>query len=266
MSDLTVHPVANLFPMLADDELRELADDIQQRGLLQPIVLDAEGRLLDGRNRLAACELAGVEPTFTTYGGDDPDGYALAVNVQRRNLTKGQTAMVAARAWAVSAQTQRAAAAQAGVSKARITQAAAVVEHAPDLADAVVAGAMGLDEAYRIARKNKTEGESAESQLAKLRAEDPELADKVVEGELTLDGAWAERRAREAEERRQRQVATHQLCETVVAVAQMRGFDTGWKYDPAMALAGRAVTATVIDDARQAIDELAKIWRERNLP
>lgn len=69
----------------------------------------------------------------------------------------------------------------------------------------------------------------------------------------------------DAEERRQRLVATHQLCEVVVAVAQMRGFDTGWKYDAAMALPGRAVTTEVLTDARQAIDELLKIWDERGM-
>ena len=56
------------------------------------------GSILDGRNRYAACRLAGVEPEFTTYDGDDPEGYALAVNAQRRDLTKSQRAMVAARA------------------------------------------------------------------------------------------------------------------------------------------------------------------------
>lgn len=69
-----------------------------------------------------------------------------------------------------------------------------------------------------------------------------------------------------AEEHRQRLVATHQLCEVVVAVAQMRGFDTGWKYDPSMALPGRAVTTEVLADSRQAIDELIKIWDERGMP
>lgn len=69
----------------------------------------------------------------------------------------------------------------------------------------------------------------------------------------------------DVEERRQRLVATHQLCEVVVAVAQMRGFDTGWKYDAAMALPGRAVTTEVLTDARQAIDELLKIWDERGM-
>jgi len=60
--------------MLADDELDELAADIKARGLLQPIVLDAEGRVLDGRNRLAACKKAGVKPDFITYADGDPDG------------------------------------------------------------------------------------------------------------------------------------------------------------------------------------------------
>jgi ParB-like chromosome segregation protein Spo0J len=67
MSELAVHPVAALFPMRADDELDELAADIKERGLLQPVVLDAEGRVLDGRNRLAACGKAGVKPDFVTY-------------------------------------------------------------------------------------------------------------------------------------------------------------------------------------------------------
>ena len=259
------HPIADLFPMLAEDELKELAADIAERGLLQPVVLDGEGRILDGRNRVAACELAGVEPQFTTYDGDDPDGYALSVNIQRRNLTKGQTAMVAARAWAVSAQTQRAAAAQAGVSKARITQAAAVLEHAANLADAVVAGAMSLDEAYKFARENKEKAEGVEAQLARLRAEDPELADKVVEGELTLAGAWAERKARAAEDERQRKVATHLLCEIVPSLAQTHGTDTLRKYDPEHVMPGRAITRDVIDNAMAALEEMAAMWKEREL-
>ncbi|MEV7908059.1 ParB/RepB/Spo0J family partition protein [Streptomyces anulatus] len=259
------HPVAALFPMLSEDELEEMAADIKARGLLQDIVLDQQGRILDGRNRYEACARAEVEPRFTTYDGEDPDGYALSVNIARRHLTKGQQAMVAARAWLVSNHTARSAANHVGVSHARVVQASTVLQHAPDLADAVVAGAMGLDEAYRIARENKTKADSAESQLARLRTEDSELADKVVEGELTLVGAWAERKARAAEEERQRRVATHLLCEIVPALAQTEGTATFARYDPSEALPGRAITREVIARAAAALDEMARTWKERDL-
>src|SRR5258708_25919801 len=83
--------------MLTEDELADMAADIKERGLLHPIVLDHEGGILDGRNRYAACKLAGYEPLFETYTRDDPAGYALAVNIARRHLTKGQQAAVIAK-------------------------------------------------------------------------------------------------------------------------------------------------------------------------
>lgn len=261
------HPVADLFPMLADDELAELADDIKQRGLLQPIVLDADGRVLDGRNRLAACERAGVEPEFTKYDGDDPDGYALSVNIQRRNLTKGQAAMVAAQAVQfLDSASVRTLAVQNSISKSRVSQASVVLEFAPDLVSAVIAGATGLDKAYEVARDRKTAADSDEAQLARLRAEDPELADKVVEGELSLAGAQAERKSRAAEKARQHKVSTHLLCEVVPSLAQTQGTITFAQYDPGEALPGRAVTRQVVERAQAALVELAEALKSRDLP
>ncbi|MEV4093835.1 ParB/RepB/Spo0J family partition protein [Streptosporangium saharense] len=260
------HPVAALFPMLGEDELEEMAADIKARGLLQDIVLDEQGRILDGRNRFEACARAGVEPRFTTYDGDDPDGYALSVNIARRHLTKGQQAMVAAQAGRLVGRSQRSVAGAQKLSTGRVGQAWTILDHAPDLVNAVVAGAMGLDEAYRIARENKTKADSAEAQLVRLRAEDPELADKVVEGELTLVGAWAERKARAAEEERQRKVATHLLCEIVPSLAQTSGTDTFRRYDPEHAMPGRAITRDVIAAALSALEEMAAAWKERDLP
>lgn len=160
---MNVHPVADLFPMLAEDELAELAADIKQRGLLHPIVLDPEGRVLDGRNRLAACEMAGVEPEFTTYDGEDPDGYALAVNGQRRDMSKSRKAMVAASSLLVSNMPAALAAKSIGVSQPLMAQAVTVRDHARDLVDAVIAGARPLDEAYHIARERKTAADSVEN-------------------------------------------------------------------------------------------------------
>ena len=67
-STLAVHPAAALFPMLEERELAELSKDIQSNGLLSPVVV-RDGQILDGRNRLRACELAGVPPRFVEWPG-----------------------------------------------------------------------------------------------------------------------------------------------------------------------------------------------------
>ena len=95
---MKVHPAAEAFPMLARDALAELANSIRTNGLREPIVTH-DGLLVDGRNRLAACTLAGVEPTFIDYDGDLDDlvNWIVDKNVHRRHLTTSQRAMVAAR-------------------------------------------------------------------------------------------------------------------------------------------------------------------------
>lgn len=258
MTDMKTHPVADLFPMLPADDLADLAADIKARGLLHAIVLDGGGRILDGRNRLAACELAGVEPSFTDYDGDDPDGYALAVNIARRHMTKGQQAMVAARAALASKGTKASAAKAAGVSAGRVAQAATVLEFAPELADPIVAGATGLDEAYRVARDRKTAADSETNQLAKLRAEDPELADKVVEGDLSLRGAFAElaeRQKKKAAEQRDARALLSRVVELLAPANRSAGFVDTWaaqlgEYDTELSdLIKRATDAMgVLDD------------------
>jgi hypothetical protein len=61
---LKVHPFAALFPPITGEEWSEFVADIKTNGLMEPCALDKEGTLIDGRNRLRACELAGVEPRF----------------------------------------------------------------------------------------------------------------------------------------------------------------------------------------------------------
>src|SRR5688572_24079499 len=71
---IEIHPAAELFPMLSEAELDELAADIAANGLRQGVVLwtpdpRSKGRrnhkqlfLLDGRNRLEALERAIGDP------------------------------------------------------------------------------------------------------------------------------------------------------------------------------------------------------------
>ena len=90
------HPLAALFPLLPDDALQALADDISANGQRQPITLYQDS-ILDGRNRFRACELAGVEPLFEEYDGDRPLEFVIGLNLHRRHLTESQRAMVAGR-------------------------------------------------------------------------------------------------------------------------------------------------------------------------
>lgn len=204
-----IHPVADLFPMLPEDELRDLAEDIKNRGQLQPIVLDSDGRILDGRNRFQACKLAKVEPKFDTYDGDDPDGYALAVNISRRHMTKGQQALVVAKALRCkeSLQTTRDAGKASGVSAMRISQANAILDHASDFVDDILGGFAKFDAAYDIAKHRKQEKLARVEDAESIREEAPDLADAVAEEAITLAAAKEELRRRQEDEARAERVA-----------------------------------------------------------
>lgn len=95
---MEVHPAADLFPMIEGPEFEELVEDIRKNGLRTPILLDTEGRLLDGRNRLRACRAAGVEPQFTTWQSHgSPLEMVVSLNLRRRHLSESQRAMLGAR-------------------------------------------------------------------------------------------------------------------------------------------------------------------------
>ena len=50
--------------------------------------------IIDGRNRLAACKIAGIKPTFEKLNGHDPVAFIISANLTRRNLSVGQHAML----------------------------------------------------------------------------------------------------------------------------------------------------------------------------
>lgn len=98
------HPAANLLPRINEngntDAIATLADDIATHGLLHPIVL-LNGKVLDGRNRLMACKLKGIQLTtmnFTQFkpNGLSPEQFVYSNNLHRRQLTLDQRAAIAA--------------------------------------------------------------------------------------------------------------------------------------------------------------------------
>lgn len=97
MNNYKEHPLASIFPMMAENELKELAEDIKQNGLRAKICL-YEDKILDGRNRFKACRIAGVEPKFFDFNGNgDPVAYVVSANLHRRHLNESQRGLVAAK-------------------------------------------------------------------------------------------------------------------------------------------------------------------------
>jgi hypothetical protein len=86
------HPIAELFPMIDDKELAELAEDIKKNGLLEPIMI-YEGKILDGRNRYKAAKLAGLvlkNWQCRQFVRDDAEAFVISANIRRRHLTTEQ--------------------------------------------------------------------------------------------------------------------------------------------------------------------------------
>ena len=77
-------------------QLRTLAAVIKAHGLQVPVTT-YEGKILDGRNRWRACQIAGVEPATKEYLGADPLEFVISGNLYRRHLSESQRGMVAAK-------------------------------------------------------------------------------------------------------------------------------------------------------------------------
>src|SRR3954454_9521459 len=142
---ITVHPLAAQFPMLAEDDLAALAEDIRENGLLHPIIVDDDGTLIDGRNRKRACEMAEVEPQFARLNGHDALAVIVSANLNRRNLTRGQKAMALAMIYPEPERGGRGKRTQIptealGFAAMRLSQARSVLGHSRALADRVVDG------------------------------------------------------------------------------------------------------------------------------
>lgn len=176
MTDLEFHPVADIFPMMTDQEFDELVEDIGAHGLREPIWLHRDGRIIDGRNRYRACRKAGVEPTFRTYEDDDEGlvAFAVSLNLKRRHLKEGQRAMVAARianlkpgrpaiepseeTVEISTVSQSRAADLLNVSRESVNKANKVQRHAvPELAAKVESGEIAVSTAAVIAEAPEEE-------------------------------------------------------------------------------------------------------------
>jgi ParB-like chromosome segregation protein Spo0J len=174
MTALEFHPLADVLPLIEGAEFDRLVADIAEHGLLNPITIHG-GLVLDGRNRERACRVAGVEPAYVPFTGDDPAAFVLSQNLARRHLGPSERAMVAARManlkWGQRADRVEGsidlstAARLVNVSEPTVKRAKVVIERGtPGLVQAVEHGRIAVHEAARAAK------EGPEAQAAFLEA------------------------------------------------------------------------------------------------
>jgi hypothetical protein len=268
LDDYEVHPLAAIFPMLSDEELADLAEDIKENGLLHPIVRTVHGVIVDGRNRVVACDIAGVEPEFEDRVVDDDEARALIVsaNLKRRNMTKGQQAMALAIIYPEPTPGKRndlsghliGSAKERHALSERLSVARAVFRAAPDdLTPQVVAGIITLDKAYLDVIKRQQDASGEAARLARLRQLAPDLVDLVTEERMTLGEALAAANQRAEEHRiaieQARRASENLLNLCTAAVTIAGGYELGER---------GLVTAEQLAQLDNAMDLLKRLYRE----
>jgi hypothetical protein len=163
MEKYEFHPLASIFPMMTDEEVNDLGDDMLKHGQREPI-WKYEDKILDGRNRYNACLLKDIEPRIAEFRGSDPVAFVVSLNLKRRHLDDAQRSMVAAKLATLKrgdnqhspiGETSQAKAAKLlNVNKRRVERAREVIDKGvPDLVDAVEQGEVKVSAAAEFANK-----------------------------------------------------------------------------------------------------------------
>lgn len=234
--NIKIHPAADVFPMISNAELNALANDIKKNGLQHPIEL-CDGQLIDGRNRLAACELAGVKPMTKEVHVSDPVSYVISANIHRRQLSTQQRAAIAAELANLEHGSNRfqskkvegsfdpsindqpkitleEAAQMMSVGTATVKRAKQRMKNDPEAHEAIKAGRKPPSRGQKVARAadvyDSTDTTLTEvagkhnidkgelCKYRKLQKEAPDLAEKVASGELGIDSAMKKYKAQAA--------------------------------------------------------------------
>lgn len=196
---MEIHEVASIFPLMSDDEFRGLKDDIEANGQREP-VWTHDGKVIDGRNRLRACEELGITPKLQEWDGKGSlVGFVVSLNLHRRHLSSGQRAAcgtdIEERLAVEAKDRQRIAGREHGGDKrsqeVRAVRVERVVERIPQADPAPKA----RDEAARLVGTNPRYIQDAKA----VKAAAPELHEKVKAGTITLP--QAKREVQRAEKR-----------------------------------------------------------------
>jgi len=200
MRQFEIHPAAELFPMMDEEEFNTLVQSIEKIGLLHPVLL-FEDKILDGRNRVRACHHLGIEPAYkTAHFVRDPYEWVWSTNAERRHLPKGQLAIIKAKQIAASEEWRRAREEEERERRSEGMKGKrnrAKEKGVPSCGGSPVAPAKkrgGTSKGSTAAVAAKEAGVSTRTmeRAIALQKADPEAADKVASGEMTMTAATRE--------------------------------------------------------------------------
>ena len=186
IGEYPVHPVASLFPMIDDDALNALAEDIKKNGQREPILVaffdgmdTTEPVVIDGRNRFKACEIAGVKPVFSNNYIMEPEEmgpWIISHNLHRRHLTTSQKAAVAV---AYEAELSKLAKARQG-RRNDLDSPSDIVENLPQCAEGKARDEAG--EMFQISGRSVSDAKY-------VSQHDPEAFQRVRDGKQAVSAA-----------------------------------------------------------------------------
>ena len=163
-----------------DTALRELADSIRERGIIQPILAENKGDgsfiIIAGERRFRAAKLAGLEqvPVITqTFTEDEKLEIALIENIQREDLNPIDEARALSSALELSGSTQDDLAKRLGKSRSAIANSLRLLRLESDIQEAIASGSVSAGHARQIVAISSESGRR-------------DLLERIVTGNLTV--------------------------------------------------------------------------------
>lgn len=168
IASFTIHPLAEKFPPIPPEDFEELKESIRKYGLFEPIIINDQGQILDGRHRYRALielgmELKAYQSTISfeeVRTKDKPlteEQFIYDSNIHRRHLTKTQIAAILlsfTNLATVAKPTQKSKSTevlgkQSGVSGRLIRRVKAIKERDPERFEEVRTGKLEVRDAER---------------------------------------------------------------------------------------------------------------------
>ncbi|MDA2925931.1 MT-A70 family methyltransferase [Acidobacteria bacterium AH-259-G07] len=224
LTDIGFHPVCNIFPMMQAEESEDLLADIKENGLLEPIWLHPDGRIIDGKNRYRACLEIGIEPSFKTWDGHGSlVSFVVSLNLHRRHLSSSQKAAIAVEVVPLLAkeiEEER----RKKISKYRRTS-----EKSQEIDSSGKNQNRAAQQAAQLLGTNR----QYVSDARKLRDQDPTSFQQVLSGEKTITQVKRQKVGKRRQERRDKNKRLAESCSnplTIGAKFPTIVVDAPWDY------------------------------------